>query len=489
VFKRREEKANNPVKGEVAPEANMLPTSGGRSSLEPSGSMYSALVNEANLIKPGFDIELLSVCEYLAKYNGDVSYAVDNIVQLGSTPYRITYDDSIKPEQAKEFNKYLNIQGTTIYDGGINSLINDLYAQLAINGALSSEYIPDSSIKFVKSVVLVPPISIRFKYNRTTYKYEPYQALVNTEGSSFLTAKGIDMVKLNPKTYRYRALRRFSDNPTGIPPFISAFEGICIEKDMMANMRCIVKKLGVFGFLTVMMQPLSRKQGESEDAYYGRSLAYIQQQREQVEKGFASGIAMGFKGAHEFNMEGTMTNITGARELFNLISEIKMAGLKQDPLMLGRNFNVAETMARVIMTKLTMQIGNFQRLVASFLEDLFKVMLNLAGYKVNRVSIEFEEPLIGDKLRAEQAYAALIENRLTLRDKGIITQTEVANEAGYEAAEAEKDVDYTVPHAGDIAIKVAGSNGNGSVKSKTDPKNTKDPSQASDAGAAGATES
>lgn len=432
----------------VDPKSEM-PATGGRSSQPIVGNFLQVLIDEANDIGADFPLEMLKVCTHLAKYNGDVSYAVDNIVQLGNTPFAVTFDDGVSQKQAIKLNKFLNVATKKIYPGGINSLINDLYAQMAITGALSAEKIPNLAITEIAQVAIVPPITIRHKYNFTTYKYEQYQ--VSNGFAKSVSNTLIGRVKLNPVTYTYLALRRFDDNPTAIPPFIAAFEGIVIEKDMLDNMRCIVKKLGLFGFLTVLNTAPTRKQGETDEVYWGRCQAYLTKLSPEIQKGFANGIVSGFKGSQEFKLEGSGANLQGAREMFNLISEIKMAGLKQDPLMLGRNFNVAETMARVIMAKLTTQVGNYQRIVATFMEDLFRMMLVLAGFTVNDVTVEFEQPMIGDKYRDEQAYELKIKNRLSLRDAGIIGQDHVAQELNYESAHAPKNVDYTVPIASDLA--------------------------------------
>ena len=451
-----------------------MPATAGRSS-QPTGiSMYGMLMSELQEVKPGFELELLKLCEYLAKHNGDISYAIDNIVQLGNTPATITFDDSVPEPQAIEMLKYIAVADKKIYKGGMNSLQNDLFAQLGINGAISAEKIPARTLDGIERVVLVSPYTIRFKYNERTYDYDPYQKPSDIVSSA---ANPDGLIKLNPMQYKYYALRRFSDNPYAIPPLISSFESIEIEKDMLKNMRHVIRKLGAFGFLSVMVQAPMKKQNEKDEAYKTRLLAYLQEIRVEVEKGYSTGMAIGFDKAITYKLEANTANVQGARDLLNAITEMKHAGLKQDPLMLGRNFNVAETMARVIMAKLTTQIGNYQRLVATFREDLYLLMLRLAGFKLNSVYVEYDPPMIGDKLRDEQAYKAKIENRMTLRNSGIISQEAAAQELGYEESFSEKDVDYTVPHAEDLAKKKDNS---------LDP-NKRDPNQAADPTAAGAT--
>lgn len=161
-------------------EANApLPNTSGRSS-QPhlnNDTLFSVIKGEMDTVKPGFDPKLIEICEFLAMYNGDVSYAVDNVVQLGNTNATISFDDSVSKEQKKEMLKYLKVAEQTIYTGGINSLQNDLFAQAVISGALSAEMIPFRNLKGIDKVALVPPKFIVFKYNDKTYSYDPYQRI------------------------------------------------------------------------------------------------------------------------------------------------------------------------------------------------------------------------------------------------------------------------------------------------------------------------
>jgi hypothetical protein len=116
-----------------------VPIQAGRSSLPQNVSLFGVITGEMAQIQPGFELELLRVCEHLAKYNGDVSYAVDNICQLGNTPFNIKFDNTIKDKQAKDMLKTISTQGRFLYPGGLTCLINDLFAQLYITGAISAE--------------------------------------------------------------------------------------------------------------------------------------------------------------------------------------------------------------------------------------------------------------------------------------------------------------------------------------------------------------
>jgi len=424
------------------PQGNsMMPTAGGRSSVPQNSNLVGILLNEFAQISPGYQIEMLRACKNLAIWNADVSYAVENICQLCNTSYKITFENDIPETQVKEMLDLWDEQSRYVYAGGDRALISDLAAQMYTTGALSAELVPDTTLSFLENVVLVDPYYIRFIYNPETTKYDAYQRIANGVGLNINFTEGsLGLVKLNPLQYHYIALRRFADNPYGIPPILASFEGIEIEREMLDNVRHIVRKLGVFGFLSVMVNPPIRKQGESEDAFFARCQQYLNDITPMVEQGYASGIQIGFKGMQENKLEAAPANLAGVKDIFGVILELKMAGLKQDPLMLGRNFNVAETMAKVIMTKLTTQISAYQRVLASFMEYVIKMCLQLNGYEIGRVKVEFEPPMIADRLRDEQATRAEIDNAILMRNAGFIEQDEAAQRLHLNKAAKPGDV-------------------------------------------------
>ena len=53
-------------------------------------------------IPPDFAIQFLSSLENLAAFNSDISYALDNIVQLANTPHEIIFSDQVSDEEAKK---------------------------------------------------------------------------------------------------------------------------------------------------------------------------------------------------------------------------------------------------------------------------------------------------------------------------------------------------------------------------------------------------
>jgi hypothetical protein len=407
-----------------------LPTSGGRLTEPVDANLLGTVKGFMSTVTPDSPIEYLNVLKKLAMFNGDVSFAVDNIVQLGNTEYEIEFNDGIDPVQAAKMLNELRYGQRKVYSGGLNSLINDLLAQAAISGAISAEIVPERALTDVKEIVLVDPATIRFVYNSKKRSYDTYQE-VDASAMKKVDVNG-NMIKLNTRQYKYYALRRFSEKPYAIPPFLSALEDISREHTIMCGLDNIVKKLGILGFLSVVVTPPKAMQGENKEAYQTRCLNYLKSIAPEVEKGFNNGIAIGFKGVHEFDMKSTTADVDGAMKIIDLITKRKHSGLKQDSLLLNGGEGVTGDMATVVMEKLKTQVKNYQALVAAVLEDYFAMKLLMKGYKFKHIKVCFAPPMLGDAMKKEMAYETLVNNMRSLYADGVISQDGRARALGFE---------------------------------------------------------
>lgn len=456
-----------------------LPISGGRNS-DPDlpFSLLDLLIGEAAIIPPEYQIELIGILEHLGKFNPDVSYAVDNIVQLGNTEFEISFNDGISDAQVKLMRDELNLvqKDWYAYSGGIKSLRNDLLAQASITGAISAEAVPDNNLKGIRKIVLVSPKNIRFAYDAKVDNYEPFQKLSNQLMGIRRDANN-GLVKLNTSTYKYYAVRRFNESPYAIPPFLSALDAICIEKDMLDNLKHVVKKLGVLGFLQVLVKVPAKTQVQTPEQYANESQQHLIRAGEEVDKGLKKGYVIGYKDQHEFTMQSTTADVSGASELMKTISEIKIAGLKQDPLMLGRNYSTSETVGRVILAKLSAQLQNYQMLMDTFLGEIMYLHLMLKGFKnLQYVKVESRKPLLADESKEQDAFSKKIDNMDKLYKQGVISQTDRAQALGFDEPDEEEPRAEVIPVAEDSTTPVD----EGNLDPKADGSKTNDPTAVND---------
>lgn len=359
-------------------------------------------------LEPHFGVEWLPVLRNYAIFNADVSLAVDNICNLSNTAFEVSFSKKSKKETEKlntiiaELSKKLRIK----------SVVNALLRQLAVNGCLSAEIVPNNRLTEVEQVALVNPFAVRFfskngkriphqKNNRAT---NGYQILADT-------------------TYSYIPLTSDNDSPYGLPPFLAALESLGVEKNLRKNFQKIAEKFGLFGFLEVLMNRPPQKPGEKDEAYWARCETYIARAKPEAEKSIGSGFVIGFKDSHEFRLTGGNTDAKNAQDMMMLNDLTKMSGLKQDPNLLGRQQSRAETFGRVLLSIFSAKVTSYQEIVADFLEKLFALHLRLQGVDTS-VDVSFKTPTLIDQKLENEAEGIRIDNLIKLLEKGAITEEE-----------------------------------------------------------------
>jgi SPP1 gp7 family putative phage head morphogenesis protein len=415
------------------PQINEIPIVGGRVSVPENVNQLSQGIGFN--IEEDYPFHLLRTLEILSIANNHVSYAVENVVTLAHTEKEVFFADTVGDKMAQKMKQHIKEAQTKWYDfsTGEDGLINDCFAQLATFGCLSNENIPTSDLKGIKKVVRVSPYNIRFAYDADKDDYIPLQTTtIKTKG------RFPGHVELNPATYNYIALKRFKTSPYPVPPFIAALEDLVTEKDMKGSFKAVMKKLGMLGFFTALVNAPKQRPGESEQDYQVRTLIYLESLRPQMENGFARGMTIGIKNAHEFKLEGSNINADAGEKLMKLIKMSIFSGLKQDPNMHGENYSTTETFGRVILAKMSKQAENYQKVVETYLEKLYMLELILAGYNPGYVEVKFRPPMIGDVKRDEETEALRIANVTAKYEAGIISQLQRAQELGYDKPDQEE---------------------------------------------------
>lgn len=420
-----------------------LPTIGSRSSInETSDGLIPGL---RDVLQGDFPFELLRTLENAAMFNRHISYAVENIVTMASTEFEVEFFD-VSDQMQTEMRQELKRAWKSWYEhsDGINSLINDLFIQVAVYGCISAESVPAPELDRIKKVVRVSPYFIRFSYDREQDIHIPLQALSSIYNDRLgESTKYPGHIELNTKTYFYSALRRITNKPYGVPPFITAIEDLLTEADMVQSLRTMMKKLGMLGFLSVLLKAPQKKTNEDDGVYAGRVLDYLEKHRPQVEQGFSKGVTIGVKDAHEFELQGQNLNVQGADGLMKIVHMLIFSGVKQDPNLHGHNFSTTESFGRVIMTKMQTQISNYQDLVASFLDHTFLLHLRLCGFPITDLKTRFAKANVSDDLKEQQAENIKLKNIAFKQDRGWIDQNTAAQEAGYNEPAADGPIRET----------------------------------------------
>lgn len=408
------------------------PVSGGRQSVfQPEG--LGLLTNIKAPVPSNFPFETLNALFNLSVYNRHISYAVDNIQTLGNTDYEISFGENVSSELDRKMRMHLRRKVENWYEfaNGEASLDNDLLAQLATYGALSAEGTILKDLSGIKSIVMVTPEQIRFAYDRDKDIHIPLQKTNDINRLYNSSSNYPGYVELNTNTYCYVAMRRYKELAYGIPPFISAIEDLLTESDMIKNLKNVMRRMGMLGFLSVLVKA-PKANNETPEAYKNKLKSYLADIMPDIENGFNRGISVGFQDTHDFKLEGQNLNASGADQLMKMVKTLIFSGVKQDPNMHGENYSTTETFGRVILTKMTQQVKNYQMALGNFKSRMFQLELILAGYSPEVVEVIYEPAMIGDKKREEETEKLKIENVIAKRNNNFIDQNTAANELGYD---------------------------------------------------------
>lgn len=428
----------------VSEDSVSVPTKSGRVSQQESstGGIIPNIMGPEQL---PFDPDFLKVLQNLAQYDRHISYAVENVVSLSHTDMEIEFSGDISEEERKERMDYIINAQTGWYDfsTGGDGLTADLFAQIATFGALSVEAYPDEFLEGIKKAVRVSPIHIRFSYNQLEDEWIPLQETISGVGLSRESAL-YGYNQLNKETYSYIALRRIDTTPYGVPPFLAAIEDIITEREMLSNFKNMMKRVGMLGFLSVLVKAPKPVSGETPDTYRSRVNSYLDEVTPAAEASYAKGVAVGVKDMHEFNLEGTNMNVQGGEALMGIIKKLILSGIKQDPSMHGENFSTTETFARVILGKMSKQMESYQRVVASWYEKVFMQELKLANLPTKSISVKFKKPTVTDEAKDAETSMKWFNVYKAEYEAGLIGQQGFAEKRGYSEPFAEESKSETL---------------------------------------------
>lgn len=418
-----------------------------------------------------FNFQILRLIKSLTIWNPHFSMGMENIVTLGNTDYSIDFGQTkLGDAQAAKVRQFLMQRASNWYEfsSGEDSLDNDLLAQICQCGAISAEAVIAPNMRGIQTIALVEPEFIRFAYDKNKNIHVPLQESGGVFNNQF-EGKYPGYIELNTLTYFYVARMRMGTLPYAIPPFCSAVESVFTETEMIKNFQNMMKRLGMMGFLSVLINAPQVKSGETNEAYQQRLAAYLETMRPTVERGFSRGVVLGYKDTHEFEVHSPM-NPAAAEQAMNMIQALVFTGLKQDPNMHGKTYSVTEAFTRVLLEKLTLQVANFQKVLGTFKARAFQLELLLNGMYLPELYVKYKPAATSDEKRSEEIGGLKRKNLREDYNQGLIDQTKFANLLGYDNPANPKPLkpDQVMIEKTSASAKIGGVEG--AVKSKKKPK-------------------
>lgn len=422
-----EENKDQPTKGKVTG------ISPGRVSVpEDSTDFTSTLRGLTEVVTPSFRVEVIRLIRRLYKVNPDMSIAIQETFKLANTGHMVTFPNNTDDE-AEKMRQHLTeaTKKWSRYTAGIDGLVNKMIVQLIVGGAISIEGVPNNDLDGLATILFLKPDNIRFKRENNGV-YQPYQ-----RNENFL-AKNQDYIKLNTETYVYAGMYNDTDEPYGIPPFMSALDSIKGQHDMMTNFKHIMEQMGFLGFLTAKMAKPDQQANEGTKAYQTRLTNTLTHLKKNLKDGMKDGLVVGYIEDHEFEMTSTTKDLGSADKLWNLNQQRVANGLGINGNIIGVSGSSTEGGMGIILSKMISQLRNIQTIVSYVLDFLYSLELRLAGYNNKGIKITWATSTIADDVKVQQALQYKIANLNALYRDGIIGQDQYAWEMGYDSPDQDE---------------------------------------------------
>lgn len=376
-------------------------------------------------VTPSVPFELVDEIEKLVLSTPDLSQAVERTISFGNTGHQVSFEGLSEAETKKAREELERFAKTAFKPAaGIDSLVDALFRQMTIRGALSAEAVPEGDFSGIRKVELVPVKEVRFKRDERN-DWKPMQ-----------TGIGED-IELNEQQYMYIPLQRDEKSPYGIPPFIAALDTAKSQKGFIDRIKEVIKKIGLLGFIHAKKKPAPNN-NESPREYTARLKKNLEDFAKSFRQNFAeSGMAVSYDDV-SIDHRSVTGDARGAADLFQIGEEQLASGIDMDPSLLGRNYSTTETYAGVVYESFLSKLRGRQRIVKRFLEKVYWLHLVLRGFKVDKVSVTFNLARSLNPQSDAQAENFRLQNIKMKEEAGWIDADQAAREAGYTKATGTK---------------------------------------------------
>lgn len=390
-------------------------------------SLLTSLQGLTKIVKPSFRVEVIKLIRDLYKVNPDMGIALQDMFKLTNTGHNITFPNNTDEEADKMRDHIRRVSKRwSMYTAGMNGLVNKMIVQCLVSGAISVEAVPNQKLDGISTVLFVNPDDIVFE-RETDGTYQPYQ--VNKNWNKI---KPNGLIKLNTNTYVYSGLYNDTDEPYGIPPFMTSLDPLKSQQDMKVNFKHIMEMVGMVGFLEAKMAKPDRKSSESDQAYVNRLNTNLVNLKRNLMNGMKDGIVTGYLDDHEFKMNSTTKDLSNMDKPWQMNQQSVANGLGINGALIGVG-NSTESSTGIYLSKMISQLRNIQMAVSYVLEFIYSLELQLAGFNNKGMTISWNTSTVADDVKVQQARQYKIQNLDLLYKAGIITQHQYAWEMGYDS--------------------------------------------------------
>jgi len=414
-----------------------------RVSYDPNSQLGLAPSSDKLFVKMPFDEQIFELITNYSVLFPDFAQAVGNLQFTPNARPRVdlifskSTSDAEKEKTSALMGKLVSSFWTRVYPSGVSGFVVDSVGQIARHGASSIEWVLDKNYSRVNKAVFVPVAGIRFKTKKDGSFY-PVQKISGGMLATVATSPNAG-INLDIPTYVYTPLETIEGNPHGIPPFISVLEKLGIQANIMEHLGAITKKLGLLGFLKLLMERPEQKPGESEEMYTRRLQDTIDTWAAKLTKNLNKGMVVGYQDMMEMDHQAIAGDARGVTQIMQVVEEQVISGFKSDPAMFGRTYSTTETYAGVVYDKFINMLDHYLEIIGSTMETGLKLEMQFQGIAVDDIKVIFDPPKSLTALADAQTEQARTDTVLKKRNSGIIDQTQAAREMKYDRSA------YSVP--------------------------------------------
>lgn len=359
----------------------------------------------------------------------DAAQAITNFLLLMGQGYEVTAyragADTVIDDAATAYVRAFDARVGPDYGGGMDVLIDVINLTLVTQGASCVELEIASDLRSVVDVHPIDPARIVFKREAGTNRL--MRGVQVARGTAGADSDGF--LELSPRQCFYMPLHPDVDRPYGRSPILAALTAIFFKIEILEDLRAVVHNQGYPRLdVAVVEEAVIRNApaGSTPDQLQllvNDLLTDIQEQYAALRPDdtfiHPDSIKVGYVGPSG----GGAVNFDVLQRVLD--TQI-IAGLKQLPILLGRNEGSTTTHATVQWRIFALLIDALQRRTKRLLEQVHTTALQLAGYQAT-ARVTFAGQPTTERLVEAQALETEVRAFTQARDNGWIDDDEAAN--------------------------------------------------------------
>ena len=358
---------------------------------------------------------MLQVYRFLRDAIPDISDGVWTWKRLCQTGYDVEIVEAGSEVAERRARRLLSALAKRVNggDGGMDGLLDILYASLFTYGAAAVEIVLSKSRESIWDVVPVDVWTVRFK--REGGRLQAYQLHDGRE------------IRLPMERFVYVGLDRDGTNPYGRSMLRSIPFVVKIQQRLMEDMAKATHNAG-WSKLHVAYAPEERQRGESVEAYQARVAGNLEGLRSKL-----SGLETDQNLVTYDNVKVSVLRGEQRAQVFyenqKAVEEQVITGMHLMPILLGRNYGTTETYGTAQYEIVNRQVSAVNGSIKRLLERLYNFELALMwGEAEARVRMRSNRTV--DVLKEAQARGREIENVLRLREAGFVDEARAGEMLG-----------------------------------------------------------